>query len=611
MQKVSSVRRRKRIILAARYYSIEPLGILYLAGLVRDAGWECDVVLVKEFDFTPLYETVRRWQPDYVGFQVWTGYHTQAFVACDEVRRMGISVIIGGPHATYFDKECAQHADFVVKGSGFGLLRQILNGELASGVHFEKSGRSEPFPLPDRNLVYEKYPELGASPIKSVFTSVGCPFTCTYCYAPSFNQMHGGFSLTLRPVDEVIIEAKAIQARWPLSMPYIQDDIFGYDKHWLEEFARRWPQEIGVPFHAQIRLELTRHDAGNRRLDLFKQAGCSGITLAIESGNTFLRDRVLFRHMPNELILEGCKKIMDHGMTLRTEQILAVPFSDAETDLATLDLNSQINPTMAWTSILAPYGGTDMGTIASNFGLYMGNNDDLSESFFDRSVLRHIAGGPRDIEPVVEKLGVSPSAKPEEQPLVNMQAVAHDGSVADVFYHAVKKQKGGGYEKVGTAEKVGTVEYLGEKENEQYCSDIVRLQRLFNFLAKVPEAKRLGQKILCLNDNEWGWEKIGETVTSHLGEYVASDTLEERTHALAREMNLPYGELPWPIAQNPHYFCAFPSGGTLAQKVVEEGVFNFVHAAEVLDMLNTLTRRHLFHFGLYKIEEGKEPIAAQ
>ena len=43
----------KKLILVARYYSIEPLGIMYLAGVARDAGWQCQVVLVNEFDGGP------------------------------------------------------------------------------------------------------------------------------------------------------------------------------------------------------------------------------------------------------------------------------------------------------------------------------------------------------------------------------------------------------------------------------------------------------------------------------------------------------------------------------------------------------------------------------
>jgi len=587
---------RNRILLCARYYSIEPLGILYLAGLIREAGWECKVVLAREFDFEPVYEAVRQWKPGIVGFQIWTGYHKQAFDACDTVRAMGVPVIIGGPHATYFAPECEKHADWVVKGSGFGILRNILQEALPKSVHFDRAGRSEAFPAPDRAAVYDAYPELGASPIKSIFGSVGCPMTCTYCYAPAFNEMHGGFKLSVRPVADLIKEACAIQKRWPLKLVYFQDDIFGYDKKWLEEFSRRWKEEVGVPFHCQIRLELARHDAGNRRLDLFAQAGCSGITLAIESGNGFLRDRVLFRHMPDQLIVEGCRKILDRGMTLRTEQILAVPFSDTATDLATLDLNNRIGPTMAWTSILAPYAGTDMGTIASNFDFYAGNNDDLMETFFDRSVLTHVAGGPRDIEPIVERLGIPASAPPKKQPLLQMQAVRNGGLAADVML--------GG-------EKLGEIEYLDEAGNERYAQDTVRLQRLFNWLARVPQAEALGKKLLAIGDNACSWERIGEETARHLRAAGYGDKLEGWTHALARAMRLPVNELPEPVAQHPAYFAFFPEGGVLAAKSVSDGVFDSAHTAgEVLDKLGTLARRHLFHYGLYKIESGRSPIAA-
>ncbi|MEK7108844.1 MAG: cobalamin-dependent protein [Patescibacteria group bacterium] len=586
----------KRMLLAARYYSIEPLGILYLAGLIRDAGWECKVVLVNEFDFEPLYDEIRRWQPDLVGFQIWTGYHKPAFIACDTVRAMGVPVVIGGPHATYFDQECARHADFVVKGSGFGLLRGILERSLSPEVHFNKEGRADAFPLPDRDLVYDAYPELGRSPIKSIFASVGCPMTCTYCYAPAFNEMHGGFKLTVRPVTEIIAEAVATLKRWPLRMVYFQDDIFGYDKKWLEEFALRWPVEVGVPFHAQIRLELARHDAGSKRLDLFVRAGCSGITLAIESGNEFLRDRVLFRHMPDALIVEGCRKIMDRGMTLRTEQILAVPFSDTATDLATLDLNNRINPTMAWTSILAPYGGTDMGTIAKNFGFYGGNNDDLSETFFDRSVLQHVAGGPRDIESVVNGLGINPKAPPKEQPLVRLHAI-RDGSAGIVM---------------NGAERLGTIEYLSLSENERYAADTVRLQRLFNWLARVPRAETLGKRLVSIGDNAWSWEQIGRETDEHLRQFGYAAKLAEWKHSLAREMGVVSpDELPEHVIQNPAYFAFLPEGGVLAAQAAAKGVFDPAHTTqESLDELGTLTRRHLFHYGLYQIEKGRNPVAS-
>lgn len=581
---------RKRILLAARYYSIEPLGILYLTGLARDAGWDASVVLVREHDFEPLYRAIRSEKPDLVGLQIWTGYHLPAFAACDAVRRMGVPVVIGGPHATYFGGECARHADYVIRGGGFGLLKRLLAGELAPGAHFDVTGREDHFPQPDRAVVYDAYPELGESPIKSLFSSVGCPFTCTYCYAPTFNDMHGGFKLTMRPVDEVIREAQEASTRWPTQLFYFQDDIWGYDKRWLAEFARRWPEEVGVPFHAQIRLELTRHQAGDERLDLFAQAGCSGITLAIESGNDFLRDHVLFRHMPGELIEEGCAKIMGRGMTLRTEQILAVPFSDTATDLSTVALNGRINPTMMWTSILAPYAGTDMGTIATNFGLYGGNNDDLAESFFDRSVLRHVAGGPRDIEAIVRALG----GGPRDRTLLALRAASHNPGEADIV-------------RTKDRSKVGHITYLSGSENERYCRDVVRIQRLANFLAKVPAAETLGRVVVTVPEREWSWQTLGRTVTRHLE--AAGCDLAGWERSLAAQMGYASpGELPEAVRENPYFFCFFPAGGALATQALESNVFN-APIDMALDQLGTLARRHLFAYGLYKIEQGPPPIA--
>ena len=139
----------------------------------------------------------------------------------------------------------------------------------------------------------------------------------------------------------------------------------------------------------------------------------------------------------------------------------------------------------------------------------------------------------------------------------------------------------------------------------------MRLQRLFNWLARVPQAEALGKKLLAIGDNACSWERIGEETARHLRAAGYVDKLEGWTHALARAMRLPVNELPEPVAQHPAYFAFFPEGGVLAAKSVSDGVFDSAHTAgEVLDKLGTLARRHLFHYGLYKIESGRSPIAA-
>lgn len=606
---------RKKVLLVARYYIIEPLGLLHLIGLAESIGCDVDVELVPNNDFTGLYRRVEEWKPDFVGFQIWTGWHLQTFAACDRVRLMGPQVIIGGPHVTYFTQECAKHADYVVRGDGFRNFRRILMDEIAPGVHFDTEQLAEKFPLPNRGIVYGKYPVLRESPIRSMITSVGCPFTCSYCYAPEWNKMYGGFKHTQRSVDDVIREGLEIRDRWGAEMIYLQDDIFGFDhKVWLAEFARRWKGEVDIPFHCQIRLELTRYSAGDNRLDLFVEAGCTGITLAIESGDAFLREHVLHREMSDELILEGCAKIRSRGMTLRTEQILAVPFSNLETDLSTLDLNNRIGPEMAWTSILAPYGGTEMGDVAKAFGYYKGENDDLHELFFDRSVMRHSKTAKQVIEPVVRAMVEHNKAlerakrshkSPLQQLIVREVApLVAEVSVRDERDEFSKKHLPG-------PKPLCTIEFMDDAENDRYADQIVILQRLFMWFSLVPGARDLALAYLTLPKEEWTWKKLGMLVEQHF----SSLGLAKNARVWVDNLVSAFGcgsadELPDVVRDNPYYFVFFPSSAEFARHVIESGaVREDAEPGRQFDELGGVARRWLFARSLYKVASATPPIA--
>ena len=91
--------------------------------------------------------------------------------------------------------------------------------------------------------------------------------------------------------------------------------------------------------------------------------------------------------MNNDSIYKNCRKFLDCGMKLRTEQMLGLPNTTLEDELNLLKLNCEINPTVAWSSIFQPYRGTELGEYCVQEGLYEGNNDDMSEAFFKESVL--------------------------------------------------------------------------------------------------------------------------------------------------------------------------------------------------------------------------------
>lgn len=604
-----------KVLLVARYYIIEPLGLLHLIGLAKSIGCEADVELIPDNDFTGLYRRVKEWEPDFVGFSIWTGWHLQTFAACDQVRTMGPQVIIGGPHVTYFTDGCAKHADYVVRGDGFRNFRRILQGEIGPGVHFG-SDLEERVPMPNREILYNKYPALRASPIRSGMFTSGCPYECSYCYAPVRNEMYDGFKFMPRSVDDIIREGVEIRDRWPCKMLYIQDDIFGFKIPWLSEFSRRWKGEVGIPFHCQIRLELTRHAVGDERLDLFVAAGCTGITLAIESGDAFLREHVLHRAMPDELILEGCAKIRSRGMTLRTEQILAVPFSNLQTDLSTLDLNNRIGPEMAWTSILAPYGGTEMGDIAKAFGYYKGDNDDLEEEFFRRSVMRHSKTAKDVIGPVVRAMEEADKAlertqRSKKRPLERLESREVAPGIVEV---SVRDERDAFTKKhLPVPEPLCTIEFMDDEENDRYADQIVILQRLFMWFSMVPGARDLAGKYVTLSREEWTWGKLGQVAKEHFEAIGKGKEAERWTQELIEALGCQSQDgLPSIVRDNPYYFVFFPSSAEFARHVVASDVIHEdAKPGFQFDKLGHVARHWLFAHSLYKVEESTVPIATR
>ncbi|HSU72815.1 MAG TPA: radical SAM protein, partial [Candidatus Binatia bacterium] len=461
----------KRVLLTAKYSVIEPLFALHLGGLMRDLDVPWTFFPVKKYDTDSLLKRVEEFGATDVGFNVYSGMHQFAYRAADELRKRGVTVHIGGPHATYFAEAAREHADFVYKGQSFDSFRAYLLDNLEGyatetvrnqfeKMHFSREAQrflksrgeirprklhseekhqiqsrlneivlplltkpdaqqhislilqrkvffrdflSDTFPQPDRDTFYKDNPDMFANPIKNSICGEGCPFACTYCYNVAWNspEMYGRFERrVIRPIDDVINELKPLKNDGVTKLVYFQDDVFGFEMDWMEKFMPRYRNEVGVPFHAQLRLELAHGKNGKRRLELMKDAGCSGVTVAVESGDYTVRDVMLDRAMKDYHIFEGCRNIRNAGLTLRTEQILAVPEPTTKpggsvigVDLKTLRVNVLAGATISWTAILAPYGGTELGKKCVELGLYpaekLATNDDIKDSFFDESALAY------------------------------------------------------------------------------------------------------------------------------------------------------------------------------------------------------------------------------
>ena len=68
--------------------------------------------------------------------------------------------------------------------------------------------------------------------------------------------------------------------------------------------------------------------------------------------------------------------------------MVGLPGESVNQMLDTLDINIQCNPVYGWASIYQPYPGLPLTAYARKLELWDGNVDDISETFFEATVLK-------------------------------------------------------------------------------------------------------------------------------------------------------------------------------------------------------------------------------
>lgn len=211
---------------------------------------------------------------DLVAISTMTAQAFEAYAVADRFREAGVTVVLGGLHATCVPEECALHADAVVVGEGEpvwpGLVEDARAGRLRP---FYRA--PEPFDL--KNALTPRFDLLDPARYNrlTVQTARGCPHKCGFC--ASSILINPGYSV--KPVDRIMAEVRSIKGIWP--RPFIEladDNSFlhrGHAKSLMRELAGegvRWFTECDVSIADDTEL-----------LDLMRGAGCRQVLIGLES----------------------------------------------------------------------------------------------------------------------------------------------------------------------------------------------------------------------------------------------------------------------------------------------------------------------------------------
>jgi len=396
-----------RVLFVEKQIDYEPQGIMQLSSVLKQAGHEVGLAIAAQED--PV-QVAREFEPDILGYSVMTGSQRYYFDLNLRIREAlngkQVMSVFGGPHPTFFPEMIEERGvDGLCVGEGEGPIVDLANALGNGGLKLDLPNwwfkiedeivRNPVRPLvqdlgtlphPDRKLIYDKHEYGRNSRIKHFMGSRGCPYQCTYCFNHAYYQIYKKERRgNQRPVDSIIDEVKWVRSQWPLEHVFFIDDLFIIFDDWLEEFADKWPRQVGLPFFCNVRADLLVR--WPHKADLLAKAGAYTVSMGIEAANDRIRTELLKRYMSREQIVEAGRLLRSVGINVTATNILGLPGSRLEDDLDTMRLNAEAKVSYAQAFIFQPYPGTELGQYARDTGFAVGSFEDISSISWERSTL--------------------------------------------------------------------------------------------------------------------------------------------------------------------------------------------------------------------------------
>jgi len=195
-------------------------------------------------------------------------------------------------------------------------------------------------------------------PGTSFLTSRGCPFTCSMCINHYLQRLYAGLGkyTRFRSIDNLFKEINFVKDHYRITRLMFVDDTFTINRKRLEEFCKRYRSEIDIPF-----IIMGRCNTVNKSMLMkLSKVGCIQVAYGIESGNNFIRNKILKRNMSQTQILNAFKWTKQAGIGTVSFNMMGIPFEDRRRIFDTVNLNRKVKPDLVQITLMYPFPKTDI-----------------------------------------------------------------------------------------------------------------------------------------------------------------------------------------------------------------------------------------------------------
>ena len=296
----------------------------------------------------------------------------RAYEVADAFRKRGVTVIMGGVHASTLPEEALAHVDAVIIGEGEFVWKDVLtdleNGRLKERYTIGTTHSLDGLAWPRRDLLNPKH----YIPLTLVETTRGCPHQCDFCGVSKFF----GHKYRKRPLADVKAELESLfgggfrhrfsrmLAKFGLDIPYFIerrliyfiDSNFAADRSYALSIMEAL-EELDVKWWCHATVDIA-NDA--EFLEKMNESGCLAVNVGFESLSP---DNLKSMHKSYAACHDYSKAVKAfHDHNIGVMGTFVVGFDDEDPSIFRRVFDFSIENQLDWslTFIRTPYPGTSM-----------------------------------------------------------------------------------------------------------------------------------------------------------------------------------------------------------------------------------------------------------
>lgn len=320
-----------------------PTGLGYLYKILKQSNF--DVELYDRYSGNLSFDFNKSDGYDFVGIYC-------ASVCTDDIKFIidnlkSDKIAVGGPHASLFPEWFSSKVNYIVQGESENIIIDLVNGKYKDGIIKTKRldnvslNKIPTFPYKyfwdNKNNYTWKFPFSDISPVFTLNTSRGCPYSCSFCSVKKI----WGHKLTAFSPERVFSDIEYVKSLGAKGL-YFREDNFTVNKKRLFKICDHI-KNLNLKWACETRADAIDDETAK----VMSESGCIGFYIGVESLSQHMLD-IFNKQLTVDQIIKCFEFAHKYNIKTAASMIKGHP---EETDVDRSETNrlmQQIRPTMKW-----------------------------------------------------------------------------------------------------------------------------------------------------------------------------------------------------------------------------------------------------------------------